>query len=254
MIKQIYKKLLSEKMRITLRLGLRYILSPLYIGNKYHCGCCNRQARKFLDKGNIRRKNAECPFCHSLERTRILYYYLRNELNIFECQPTPVILHIAPEKGIFKHFKNFGKSYIDGDINPAYARNIVDITSIPYPDDYFDLIICSHVLGHVPDEKKAIEEMYRVLKPCGIALVMTLLNQKDLPTYEDENISSPEERLIKYGERDLCRLHGNDMGVRLSIVPFRVTQIDYRSKFTIAERTRFSLGNGEREMIFHCQK
>jgi len=81
-----------------------------------------------------------------------------------------------------KNIKNI--VYIDADINKALARNVIDITNIPYPENYFDYIICSHVLGHVPNEQLAIEELHRVLKHDGKALILTLLgdNDYDFPT------------------------------------------------------------------------
>src|SRR5690606_7865707 len=96
-------------------------------------------------------------------------------------------------------------NYVSADINPAFADVVVDIQAIPFEENSFDLIICSHVLGHIPDEKKAIDEMYRVLKPGGSALILTVLdfNRK---TYENSEIKTPEERLHHFGEPDLLRL------------------------------------------------
>ncbi len=124
---------------------------------------------------------------------------------------------------------------------------------IPFPENYFDYIICSHVLGHVPDEQLAIKEMYRVLKPEGIALILTLLSDNE-KTFEDSNIKIAKEKLLHYGEHDLCRLHRNDFAERLKYQNIKVEQIDYRLNFSQEIRLKYSLGDGKREKIFKCTK
>ncbi|MCK3683842.1 class I SAM-dependent methyltransferase [Maribellus sp. YY47] len=166
----------------------------------------------------------------------------------------PKILHIAPEYSLFRILKKLDAEYVDGDIDPAYARNVVDITAIHYPDNYFDLIICSHVLGHVPDEAKAVKELYRVLSPGGEAIIMSVLALDSRVTLEDSKIVSPKDRLARYGERDLCRLHGLDFQERLEAGGFNVETIDYRTHFTAAENAKFRMGDGKRELIFSCIK
>ncbi|GAB3200265.1 hypothetical protein GCM10027293_20960 [Pontibacter aydingkolensis] len=144
--------------------------------------------------------------------------------------------------------------YVDADINPAFANHVIDITAIPYPDSYFDLVICSHVLGHVPNEARAIQELKRVLKSNGTALILTLINPELTYTFEDESITTAAERLQKYGEPDLCRLHGADFGARLAKQGFNVAQIDYRLALPQEVVKRNSLGDGRRELIFKCIK
>lgn len=253
MIKQIYKRVFKEKTRNNIReYSLRFIF-PLYFGNKFYCNCCNKSFRKFHNKGNITRLNAQCPYCFSLERTRVLDLYLDKEMEIYN-QSNIRVLHFAPEFGIYrKLIKLQNIEYIDADINPAYARTIIDITDIPYQDNYFDTILCSHVLGHVPDEKQAIKELYRTVKSNGTVLILTLLSDKP-DTFEDKSIVSPEERLNNYGEADLCRLHGKDFNKRLEAEGFTAEEIDYRLNFSKELQIKHSLGNGEREIIFKCTK
>lgn len=253
MIKRIYKNLFSEKLRVKIRIYLNILISPFYSGDQFYCNCCQKSFRKFLSKGNVERKNAQCPYCGSLERTRVLALYLRNETGIFTMK-SPRILHIAPEYSLFRILKKLDAEYVDGDIDPAYARNVVDITDIHFPDNYFDLIICSHVLGHVPDEGKAVKELCRVLAPGGEAIIMTVLDLDSPVTLEDSRILEPEDRLARYGESDLCRLHGMDFQDRLEAGGFKVKPIDYRTHFTAAENARFRLGDGKRELIFSCEK
>lgn len=207
----------------------------------------------FFAKGTSieKRENAQCPECGSLERNRLLLFYLEKETQIFS--KAIRTLHFAPEACLFGKLSKTKGEYIDGDINPALARHTIDITDIPYPEDYFDIIICSHVLGHIPDEAKAIQELKRVLKPEGLALIMTLINP-GARTLEDPAIVTEQERLKAYGEHDLVRLHGNDVASRLENQGFEVEVIDYRLKFEPDFREKFRLGNGKRELIFRCRK
>lgn len=253
MIKSLYKKLISEKVRVKFIQKINRLFSFYYFGNKVYCNLCNQTFRKFKSKGNniIVRRNAVCPKCESLERTRVLNEFLKNETEIF-LKPLKV-LHIAPEKCIYDLIKKTNCEYIDGDINPALATHQIDITDIKYSDNYFDLIICAHVLGHVPDEKKAISELYRVLNTTGKLIVQTLIGKNSI-TLEDNNIILPHERLKIYGEHDLVRLHGLDFSNRLKIENTKVTTIDYKNTFTKKEQEKFCFGDGQRELIFLCKK
>lgn len=82
MIKSLFKKIFSEKIRLNIRISLNRFFSFFYMGKKYYCVCCDKSFRKFKTKGYLKRENAECPYCMSLERVRLLSYYLSNELNV----------------------------------------------------------------------------------------------------------------------------------------------------------------------------
>lgn len=253
MLKAIYKKLISEKHRITIRRRFSRIRTIGYLGNNVTCNCCNLTFRKFLSKGHHRkRENAECPYCGSLERTRVIKFYLERE--VFSHKTPHRVLHFAPEKCLETLFKGQQFEYIDADINPAYAHNQIDITQIPFPENYFDLIICSHVLGHVLDEKKAISELYRVLQPGGQAIVLSLLMPDRGKTLEMPELETSEEKLLFYGEPDLFRRHGRDFITRLQQEEWKVDCIDYSKHLPPNFQTKYQLGNGERELIYSCFK
>lgn len=254
MIKQIYKKLISEKKRNELRTFVKKALAPAYSGTKFTCNCCNKSFRKFRPKGKVNlRKNAECPNCGSLERTRVLDFYLHNETGLYTKKGLKV-LHFAPELCLYNALNQLDVEYIDGDINPDLARHVVDVTNIPYPDNYFDYIICSHVLGHVPDEAKALSELKRVINTKGTILIMSLIDHQKEQTYEDACLTTPEEKLKHYTEPDLCRLYGRDFRNRLENAGFSVSEIDYRKQFSKEDQYKFQLGDGNRELIFQCKK
>lgn len=254
MIKAIYKNIFSEKARLNFHKNIRKMKSLFLKGSEFYCPCCEKYSRKFLKKGNgiKSRKNAICPNCGSLERTRLLYLFLRNETLIFNGNPS--ILHFAPEEALKKYLIS-NPNYYDVDLNPNLATYKMDITNIEFPDSKFEYIICSHVLGHIPDEKRAISELYRVLKRDGKLLFLSLMDMHSSETIEDPYlIKTAEQKLQRYGESDLERLYGSDFINRIQTEEITVERIDYRNEFNDVDRHKMSLGNGEREIIYLVTK
>ena len=253
MIKKTYQKIFPEKWRYRFHILKRKAAALFLRGNRFYCPCCEKESQLFLKKGNgiESRENAVCPHCGSLERTRLLCLYLKNETTIFEDHP--VILHFAPEESLKKKFSS-NTNYVDADINPNLATYKVDITEIDFPENYFDYIICSHVLGHIKDEKKALQQLYRVLKKGGTLFLLSLMEPESDYTLESEEIITPMQKLNAYGERDLERLYGNDFKERISNKNVTVERIDYRLNFSGEERKKMNLGNGKREIIFKVVK
>lgn len=253
MIKSIYKKIFPEKFRNELLVKLRKVNAYFLKGNDFYCPCCEKSSSKFLKKGNglVTRENAVCPNCGSLERSRLLKLFLEKETEIFK--NNPYILHFAPEDSL-KNMLKSNPNYRDVDLNPNLATLQMDITDLKFPDKTFDFIICSHVLGHIPDEKKALSEMYRVLKSEGKLLLLSLMDLSAKVTLENINNDTPEKKLQAYGEFDLQRLYGLDFEERIQSDEVSVEKIDYRNNFDKEERQKMSLGNGEREIIFQVTK
>lgn len=245
------KTILPLKYRLSIRINIIRVTGLFYRGKNFKCNVCGKSFRKMMFHGNTPRPDAKCPNCLSLERTRVLWFYLKNK--IIDNTTHLKILHFAPEYGLKKALRNYQNlDYKNVDLDPDLADEVVDITNIPYPENSFDLILCSHVLGHVPDERMAVDELYRVLKPDGQALVMTIINWNLEKTFEDSKITTADERLEKYTESDLVRLHGADFAERLRKSGFLVEVIDYAAQLGDEVMTHFSLGNGDREIIFKC--
>ena len=254
MLKRIYKSLITEKQRINNRLLFEKLTSVFYRGNKFSCNICGKNFRKFkpIISLDVREKE-KCPFCGSLGRYRLLLFYLQNETKIFTQKAS--LLHFAPEYGlraIFKKTKTL--TYINGDYNAAYADEQIDITNIPYPDETFDYVICSHVLEYVPDEFKAMQEIRRVLKPDGIALIFSLIDWNCPHTCGIEKIEAELKRLKLSSDYYSERLYGSDFADRLRKGGFQVEVIDYLAKFTKEMQRRYSLGTPDDATIFRCTK
>ncbi|MCL1937790.1 MAG: methyltransferase domain-containing protein [Candidatus Azobacteroides sp.] len=243
----------------------RFLKKIYYYGNKYYCPNCNSSLRDFIfcgidslasmEKqiiGGGRRKR-ECPICHSAERDRLVYLYVRDYLHLFSNQNPINILHIAPEDCLYPVFykKINHQNYICGDkFEKGYSYDpqrvqYMDITAIPYEDHSFDLILCNHVLEHIPDDRKAMRELYRVLKSGGKAILQVPLSILAKETYEDFSITDPEERFLLFGQRNHCRIYGQDYGKRLKEAGFEFCPV----KIDIARYPKFGLDEREKVMV-----
>ncbi|MFQ6183662.1 class I SAM-dependent methyltransferase [Sinorhizobium meliloti] len=213
-----------------------------------YCPCCGSSFKEWRPVFGRGRK-AECHVCHSFERHRHIWLTIDADRDFFS--KGSKLLHFAPEP----FFKNvFGQNpnldYFDCDLAKERATYQVDITAIPFGDEKFDRVICSHVLEHVPDDRKGMSEMFRVLKPGGIAYVM-VPSEVRAATYEDPAINTPELRLKHYGQATHVRIYSRDDFVaRLQECGFVVEVQFPRRKYGEEMCKDFLLGDN----IYICSK
>ncbi|MEC7858569.1 MAG: class I SAM-dependent methyltransferase [Bacteroidota bacterium] len=191
------------------------IISIFYYGNKVKCPICKKSFKEFFPYGRETRNNALCTNCLSLERHRLIYLYLEKETSIFKKKTK--LLHIAPEACLINIFKRFDNiEYITADLNSPLADIKMDIHNMPFKEKSFDLILCNHVLEHVENDIKALEEIKRVLKMDGIGIVQVpFYNPIPKETLEDKSVTSKKERELLYGQSDHVRKYGKDYRKRL---------------------------------------
>jgi SAM-dependent methyltransferase len=154
----------------------------------------------------------ECPHCSSIDRERHLRLFL-DRLNIMECARGGSILHMSAEYRLRGYVESCEpRRYVRGDLLPqADGVQQIDLQSIPFPDETFDLLICNHMLEHVADAALALGEMHRVLKRGGRAICQTPYAPRLTQTFEDPLLQSPDDRLFFYGQEDHVRLFGSDI-------------------------------------------
>ena len=135
----------------------------------------------------------------------------------------------------------------------------MDITALSSADETFDVVICNHVLEHVPDDRRAMAEMRRVLKPDGYALMQHPIDVARAMTYENwEATTTPGDRMREFGQEDHVRLYGMDFGDRLLSAGFQVSYRRYIDELSDSERTRYALRDGHAggtirgADIYHC--
>jgi SAM-dependent methyltransferase len=184
-----------------------------------------------------------------LERHRLIFLYLQTRGRLFDYKEKRM-LHIAPERQMAALFQSADYiEYLSGDLS-GRAMMTMDITALPLPDDSFDVIYCSHVLEHVPADRQAMAEFYRVLKPGGWALLLVPISAEH--TIEDLSVTSPEERERLYGQRDHVRRYGPDYVDRLRSAGFTVKVEPFAREMSRDDVQRFGLM--EHEDIYLCEK
>ena len=160
----------------------------------------------------------------------MIYWYIVNKTNILSPDKTINLLHIAPEKNLQKILKSFSHiEYISRDLNPLMNCDIrLDIIDMNFEDNFFDVIICIHVLEHIEDDQKAMSELFRVLKPERIAILQVPISKTLKETFEDFSITTPKGREKHFGQKDHVRIHGKNYKNRLESVGFKVDLFDIK--------------------------
>ncbi|MEN8225532.1 MAG: class I SAM-dependent methyltransferase [Bacteroidota bacterium] len=217
------------------------MISVFYRGKEKECPVCGRTFRKFMPYGRIvKRENALCPSCLSLERHRLMWLFLKKKTDFFTSELK--VLHVAPEYCFIKRFKALENlEYITGDIESPLADVKMDIRETPIEDDTFNVIIYNHTLEHVVEDHQAMKEFYRVLKPGGWGILNVPINEKRKETYEDFSITDPNEREKHFGQRDHVREYGLDYTDRLKNAGFTVNAIDLITEIGPEQAERFAL-------------
>jgi SAM-dependent methyltransferase len=232
----------------------------LYGGDKVLCPICNSTFIEFGPYGLAPRKNASCLNCGSLERHRLLWLYFNEKTDLFNNDKKIRILHFAPEKAFYDMFSsNHNIDYNPCDLSPEsydYKGNVVvkkvNIVNIPFEDNYFDVILCNHVLEHIPDDSLAISELYRVLKKGAWAILQVPIDYNSEITYEDFSINTPKGREKAFGQFDHLRLYGRDYKDRLMKAGFIVNEDDFIKSFTPDDLFRYGLMDSE--LVYYCKK
>ena len=232
---------IPRPMLINLSIFLRPLIYLFFKGNKFTDPIDGKSYRKFLPYGyGKQRENALSPGTLSLERHRQMWLYLKNETDFFT--QNYKVLHIAPEQEFLRKFKKMKNlEYTSADLFSPIVDVKADILDLPFEDESFDVIFCNHVLEHIIDDRKAMSELYRVMKKGGWGILQVPMKNSLEKTYEDFTITDPKERQKHFGQYDHVRWYGMDYFERLISVGFSVDINFYSQNFSEEEQKRFGL-------------
>ena len=247
-MKQLFKyilKIFPRPILIQLSYLARPVLAFFLKGKAFTDPIDGKQFRRFLPYGYEKpRENVLSPSTLSLERHRLLWLYLQNETQFFK--KAYKVLHFAPEQAFYKRFRKLKNlDYTTTDLNSPLADIKADICNLPFEENTFDIILCNHVLEHIPDDTQAMSELFRILKPGGWGVFQIPQDLTRAITFEDNSITDKKERARVFGQYDHVRIYGRDYFDKLRSVGFKVTEIDLSQQLTDEEVDRYRLAKGE---------
>lgn len=247
-MKKIFRFFLNAVPRPIL-IKFSYLVRPLFAfwlkGSRYTDPIDGKTFRSFLPYGYENpRENVLSPSTLSLERHRLLWLFLKTETNFFNANLK--VLHFAPEQAFYTKFKNLQNlSYTTTDLNSPLADVKADICKLPFENNAFDVILCNHVLEHIPDDTKAMQELFRVLSPGGWG-IFQVPQELDRPlTFQDDSITDKKERAKIFGQYDHVRIYGRDYFTKLRTIGFEVEEVDYTNRLTPQVVDAYRLAKGE---------
>ena len=247
------KRLVAEAKRRTAPWRLR--------GDAVHCPFCERGYSRFLPAGirspvfdresvvgGGRREGARCPHCLSLERERLMFLH-RDRFMPAGARAPADLLHFAPEPSTRRRLeRDAAVRYVTADLLADDVDLKLDVCALDLPDAAFDVVICNHVLEHVPDDGQAMREILRVLRPGGAAVLQVPIAVSLERTLEDPSVTTAEERRAVFGQVDHARLYGRDYRARLIAAGFELDEL-LPDPDTVARH-----GLDEREVLFVARR
>lgn len=258
-LKKVYKKYFKK-----IFLAAKKIKNTTFnIGTKKECYVCKKKFHHFgkfrngskginAFVGNLQVVGSDvdnfmCHFCGSNDRTRHLFMFF-DKIGLWEKFGNASVLHFAPEVTIAEKIKSLKPaSYAMGDLYPnkeEYQK--IDVTQIPFQDASIDILICNHVLEHVPDYKKAFKEIYRVLRVGGFAILQTPYSELLDQNFEDRNIDTDARRLFFYGQEDHVRFFSKKQFFHdLEETGFTLQFVNHADLFTDEETEYYGVNKKE---------
>lgn len=240
-----FLNLVPRPLLIRLSYVIRPILEFFLKGQTYTDPIDQKSFITFLPYGySQQRPNVLSPSTLSLERHRLLWLYLRNETNFFS--ENLKVLHFAPEQCFLKRFRKLNNlNYTTTDLLSPIADVKADICNLPFDDNSYDVILCNHVLEHIPDDTKAMQELYRVMKTGGYGIFQIPQDLNRDVTFEDHTITDKAERAKIFGQYDHVRVYGRDYFEKLRSIGFKVEEVDYTAKLSKETINKYRLAKGE---------
>jgi SAM-dependent methyltransferase len=228
------------------REGRRQVAKVRFAGSRVECPVCDRSFSRWRGDPAL----GCCPNCGSAPRHRLLKLSLEREWTFHP--PRVDILHFAPEWGTRRDLRSNPRvrRYVTADLGARGVDVRCDITQLAFLSETFDIVLCSHVLEHVPNDRQAIQELHRVLRPGGVAYIQVPY-VSNMHSDEDPSVTSPKERAKRFGQFDHVRMYGIDLADRLREPGFHVDEL--RPVRSMAEQDIVRWGLWD-DTIFRCER
>lgn len=263
-LKKVARTCLPQQVRDTAR---QQIARVRHRGSSVHCPMCHAWLDQLIPHGHDHpvlerldivggghRDAATCPVCLATDRERLVYLYLKWKARLFESGEAK-LLHVAPEASLMHAItRKPNIDYLSADLQASHVMMQMDLCDIPLGDNTFDVILCNHVLEHIPDDRQAMREIQRVLKPSGFAILQTPISRRLSSTYEDHRITEPEDRAREYGQWDHVRVYGRDYIKRLINTGFYVETFDWTGDHDFADQPEMTQGLNPDEILYIARK
>ena len=249
--KQILLKALPQILLDKFEIYFRHFFALFFRGNNAYCPICEMNFKKFIPLNyQAVDTNYLCPRCGSAQRQRLLWLYLSARCLILSDHP--VLLHLSPRSCLVHKLRSIRNlTYVTSDYEKKTMDRQFDLRNIQEQNDTYDIIVCYHIMEHIQEDIKAMREIYRILKPGGVALFQVPFWDKD--TFENPEIRTSEDRRVAFGQGDHVRIYGyDDFTLRLSKSGFTVTPVRYAGQLGPQICRKYVLN--EDEIIFACHK
>ena len=199
-----------RKIKSIIRKTLTFPVQAYYTvaGSQFECNICHYKTNRF--DSDSWHEFSICPRCRSQVRHRLLWAALMKlpDFSAEKILRNKSILHFAPEVLLGKQFKKLTHQYKTADFftEGYHYDNIdynLDMSNMKVIADHsIDCLVALDVLEHIPDHKKAMREIYRVLKKDGVC-ILTVPQKDSLDvTEEDLSLNDPKEREKRFGQFD----------------------------------------------------
>ena len=234
-------------------------------GKGFTCNYCGAEYKKFVPEyptpeieGALKTHsvvagygdNVVCPNCLSKNRERLLKAVIAEYLPVTGKN----ILHFSPERNLHRWLRQQAP-VTTVDLAPGFYRDIdsqitfADATNLSFPDNSFDIVIANHILEHIPDDKKAMREIYRVLRPQGVAILQVPYSETLSTTIEEPDVADPHRQAARFGQKDHVRIYAlRDYVQRLEAAGFGVRLLDPK---TLAVFRTYAIQENETVILYH---